>query len=76
MRKGGEPKIYTVSGKWNVSRVILRLCGWVYKTLAVEHSVVVMIVASQSERSKTESYGGANFRFPFYEIFAQNLWGA
>ena len=37
----------TVSGKRNVSRVIPRLYGWVYKTsrlstLVVEHSVVVM----------------------------------
>ena len=37
----------TVSRKWNVSRVIPRLYGWVYKTLrlfplAVEHGVVVM----------------------------------
>ena len=37
----------TVSRKWNVSRVIPRLCEWVYKTLrlsplVVEHSVVVM----------------------------------
>ena len=37
----------TVSGKWNVSRVILRLYRWVYKTLrlsplVVDHSVVVM----------------------------------
>ena len=36
-----------VSGEWNVSRVISRLYGWVYKTLrlstlVVEHSVVVM----------------------------------
>ena len=37
----------TVSGKWNVSRVIPRFYGWVYKTLrlsplVVEHSFVVM----------------------------------
>ena len=37
----------TVSGKWNVSRVIPRLYGWVYKTLrlstlVVEHIVLVM----------------------------------
>ena len=36
-----------VSGKWAVSRVIPRLCGWVYKTLrlsplVVKHSVAVM----------------------------------
>ena len=42
----------TVSGKWNVSRVIPRLYGWVYKTwrlfpLADEHSIAVMIVGSQ-----------------------------
>ena len=44
--------ICTVSGKRNVSRVIPRLYGWVYKTLrlsplAVEHSVVVMTAGSQ-----------------------------
>ena len=37
----------TISGKRNISRVIPRLYGWVYKTLrlsplAVDHSVVVM----------------------------------
>ena len=42
--------------------VIPRLYGWIYKTirlspLAVEHSVVVMIVGSQSRRSQIESYG-------------------
>ena len=40
----------TVSGKWNVSRVIPRLYGWLYKTLrisslVVEHSVVVVMSA-------------------------------
>ena len=52
----------TVSGKWNISRVILRLYGWVYKTwrlmpLADEQSVAVMTVGSQSRRSQIVSYG-------------------
>ena len=52
----------TVSEKWNVSRVY----GWVYKTLrlfplAVEYSVVVMTVDSQSRRSQIETYGKLNF---------------
>ena len=43
---------YTVSGKWNVSRVIARPYGWVYKIirlspLAFGHNVVVKIVGSQ-----------------------------
>ena len=52
----------TVSGKWNVTRIISRLYGWPYKTLrpsklVVEYSVVVMTAGSQSRRSQTESYG-------------------
>ena len=40
------------SGKWNVSRVISRLCGWVNKTLrlsplTVEHSVIGMTADNQ-----------------------------
>ena len=51
----------TVSGKWNISRVIPRLYGWVYKTLrlsllAVRHSVVVMTSGFQWRRSQIESY--------------------
>ena len=50
----------TVSGKWNVSRVIPRLFEWKYKTiriflLAVELSVVDMIACSQSRWSQIES---------------------
>ena len=42
----------TVSGKWNVFRVIPRLYGWVCKTLrlsplVIEYSVVVMTAGSQ-----------------------------
>ena len=53
---------WTVSWKGNISRVISRLYGWVYKTLklsplAVEHSVVVTTAGSQSRRSQIESYG-------------------
>ena len=45
----------TVSGKWNVSRVIPGLHGWVYKNLrlfplVVEHSVVVLTADSHSRR--------------------------
>ena len=52
----------TVSGKGNVSRVIPRFYGWVYKTLrlspsVVEHSVVVMTAGSQSRRSQIEACG-------------------
>ena len=51
-----------VSGKWNVSRVIPRLYGLIYKTLrffplVIEQIVVVMIVGSQSRRFQVESYG-------------------
>ena len=49
----------TVSWKRNVSRVVPRLYGWVYKTLrlpplAVEHSIVVMTMGSQSRQSQIE----------------------
>ena len=52
----------TVSAKGNVSRVIPRFYGWVYKTLklsplVVEHSVVVMTAGSRSRQSHIESYG-------------------
>ena len=60
----------TVSGKWNVSRVIPRLYGWLNKTvrlstLVVEHFVEVMTAGSQLRRSQIESYGQpmAHFRF-------------
>ena len=51
-----------VSGKWNVSRVIPRLYGLIYKTLrffplVIEQIVVVMMVGSQSRRFQIESYG-------------------
>ena len=47
----------TVSGKWNISRVIPRLHGWVYKTLrlpplVVEHSLVVMSARLNPVRSQ------------------------
>ena len=50
-----------VSRNGNVSRVIPRLCGWVYKTLRlspleVEHDVEVMTASCQSTRSQIESY--------------------
>ena len=48
--------------KWNVSRVIPGLSGWVYKTrrffpLADEHSVVVMTAGSQSRQSQLYPMG-------------------
>ena len=51
----------TVLGKWNVSRVIPRLYGWVYKilrlfTFVFDHSVVVVTAGSLSWRAQTESY--------------------
>ena len=60
-----------VSEKWNVSRVIPRLYGWVYKTLrlsqlVVQHSVVVWV--------RDGIILAANYRFPFYEIWVQNQW--
>ena len=44
---GGVDNTCKVSGKWNVSRIIRKLYGWVYRTLrlspsVVEHSVLVM----------------------------------
>ena len=43
----GVDSTWTVFQKWNVSRVIPRLYGWVYKTLklsplVIEHRIVVM----------------------------------
>ena len=54
--------------KWNISRVIPRLCRWVYKTLrlfplTVEHSVGVITAGFQSRRSQTESYGQPIFNY-------------
>ena len=70
----------TVSGAWNVSRVIPRLYGWICKTLrlsllVVEHHVVVMNGSSQSKKISDWILWVANFRFPFYEICVQNQWG-
>ena len=68
----GFDETCTVSGKSNVSRVILRLYGWVYKTLrlsplVVDHRVVVM-----SARLNPRV---ANFRCLFCEICVLNQWG-
>ena len=67
----------TVLGKWNVSRVIPRLYGWVYKilrlfTFVFDHSVVVVTAGSLSRRAQTES--SVALWFPLYEICAQNQW--
>ena len=69
-----------VSGKRNISRVIPRLYGRVYKTLrlsplVVEHSAVVMNAISQSRRLPDWILWVANFRFPFYKTCVQNQWG-
>ena len=63
----------TVSGRWNVFRVIPRLYGWVYKTLrlspyVVKYNIVVMNVS-------LDPMGNRQFLFSFYEIFVQNQWG-
>ena len=63
----------TVSGKWNVSRLIPRLYGWVCKTLrlsplVVEHSVVVMTAGFQLRRSQIESYGQPIFYSRFMKF--------
>ena len=59
----------TVSGKWNFSGVIPRLCGWVDKTLrlyplVVEHSVVVMTAGSQSRLNPRLNPMGSQFSIP------------
>ena len=63
----------TVSGKWNVSRVIPRLYGWVYRTwrlfpLVDEHSVAVVIVGFQSRLSQIVSYGWSILDFRFIKF--------
>ena len=68
MRVGFE-NTCTATGKWNVSRVIPRLYGWVYKIwrlfpLAAENSVAVMTASSQSRRSQIVSYGRLWLRVP------------
>ena len=62
----------TVSGKSNVSRVILRLYGWVYKTLRLSPLVVDHRVVAMSARSNPRV---ANFRCLFYESCVLNQWG-
>ena len=54
--------LHLVSGKWNVSRIIPKLHGWIYKALrlsllAVQHIVEVMTPGSQSRRTQIESMG-------------------
>ena len=41
---------FAISGKWNLSKVILRLYGWVYKTLRLSPLVVEHIVVVTSAR--------------------------
>ena len=67
----GFDNTHIVSGNWNVSRVIQRLYGWIYKTLRL--SPVVNIVLWLWLRDCI--LWVANFRFPFYEICVQNQWG-
>ena len=56
----------TVSGKWNVSKVIPRLYGWVYKTLRL--SPLAVTAASQSKQSQIESCGYPIFDFRFIKF--------
>ena len=75
MRVGFE-NTCTASGISNVSRVISRLHGWVYKTLrlfplADEHSVAVMTAGSQSRRSQIVSYGQPIFNFRFIKFLVR-----
>ena len=72
MRVGFE-NTCAASGKWNVSGVIPRLYGWVYKTwrlfsLANEHSVAFMTAGSQSRRSQIVSYVQPSFDFLFIKF--------
>ena len=72
-------KTCTASGKWNVSRVIPRLYGWVFKTwrlfpLANEHSVAVMTCGFPIKTIPDCILWVANFRFTFYQICFQNQW--
>ena len=69
----GFDKTCTVSEKRNVSKVIPRLYGLVYKTLrlsplVVEHSVVVVTPNPQSRRYQIESYGYPIFGFCFMKL--------
>ena len=68
MRVGFE-NTCTATGKWNVSRVIPRLYGWVCKIwrlfpLADEKSVAIMTASSQSRRSQIVSSGRLWLRVP------------
>ena len=71
---GGWCYTCTVSGRWDVSRVISRLYGWVYKTwrlfpLADEHSVAVMTAGgSQSRRSQIVYFRSPIFDFCFIKF--------
>ena len=56
----GFENICTVSGKWNASRVVPRLCRWVFKILwlfsvIAEDSVVVVTSRYQSGESQFDS---------------------
>ena len=57
----GFDNTYTVSGKWNRSKVIPRLYGWVYKTLRLSQLVVVHSVVVMSARFNPK---GSQFSIP------------
>ena len=66
----------TVLGKWNVFRVILRIYGWVYKTLrlsplVVEHSVVIM--SARLNPMSSQFSNSALWNLCFESVGAQNI---
>ena len=68
----GFDSTYKFSGKWNTSRFISRLYGWVHKTLRLSLSVVNIVLWLWEQDG---ILWVANFRFPFYKICVQNRWG-
>ena len=67
----GFGNTYIVSWRWNVSRVIQILFGWVYKTLKLSPLVVNIVLWLWL---RDWILWVVNFRFPFYEICVQNQW--
>ena len=67
----GFGNTYIVSWRWNVSRVIQRLYGWVYKTLKLSPLVVNIVLWLWL---RDWILWVVNFRLPFYEICVQNQW--
>ena len=72
--------ICTVSGKWNVSRVISRLYEWDCNISRVplviaEHGVVVASAGYRIRGNLGRYSRVVNFRFPFYKICVPKHWG-